>query len=401
MNKYLNLSYGAIQGTYWMYFGVIISFSSVFLLAKDYSNSEIGIILAIANILSVIIQPILADIADRSKKITLVGMTLIIVASLLVGTFALYFFASKSLFLSIIFIMLSAWLISLQPILNSMAFHLSGKGHVINFGIARSGGSIAFALLTSVLGALVISRGIQAIPTAGIIVLALFLLFLWLTNVIHKKVSSKQENDKADIKIESVQTISLSDFIKRNKVFIVFTAGIVLIFFQNSVLNNYLMQILASVGGDSGDMGRLFSFMALLELPGLIFFSQIKSRFSCQLLLKISAVAFTIKVFLTFIASSVFFIYLAFLFQLISFPIFLSASVYLVEEVMAKGEAVKGQSAVTGAMTLSAVFASLVGGVVLDYSGASLLLLISTVLCFIGTIILFATINRIRPKSPS
>ena len=59
MKRRLNLTYGAIQGTYWMYFGAILSFASVFLLGKGYTNSEIGVILAAANILAVILQPLL------------------------------------------------------------------------------------------------------------------------------------------------------------------------------------------------------------------------------------------------------------------------------------------------------------------------------------------------------
>jgi PPP family 3-phenylpropionic acid transporter len=61
-------------------------------------------------------------------------------------------------------------------------------------------------------------------------------------------------------------------------------------------------------------------------------------------MLKVSSIAFVLKILLTYMAPSVGFLYLAFLFQLISFPIFLSASVHLVDEVMEKGEAVKGQS---------------------------------------------------------
>ena len=42
MKKSLNISYSAVQGSYWMYFGAIMSFASVFLLSKNYTNSEIG-----------------------------------------------------------------------------------------------------------------------------------------------------------------------------------------------------------------------------------------------------------------------------------------------------------------------------------------------------------------------
>jgi PPP family 3-phenylpropionic acid transporter len=207
--------------------------------------------------------------------------------------------------------------------------------------------------------------------------------------------NGKSETERSTKKDEA---ITLKDFVARNGMFLVFSASIVLVFFQNSVFNTYLLQILMDVGGNSGQMGRLFSFMALLELPGLFFFSRIRTRFSCQFLLKVASVAFVLKVFLSYLAPSVGFVYLAFLFQLISFPIFLSASVHLVDEVMEKGEAVKGQSLITGMITLSTVFASLLGGVILDRSGASLLLLVSTVLCVIGTVIVILSVDRIRAR---
>lgn len=46
MKKTLNTEYAFIQGSYWMIYGFVSSFASVFLLAKEYSNTEIGIILA-------------------------------------------------------------------------------------------------------------------------------------------------------------------------------------------------------------------------------------------------------------------------------------------------------------------------------------------------------------------
>lgn len=301
---------------------------------------------------------------------------------------------------------------ALQPLINSMAFYLTTKERKINFGVARSAGSMAYAILTSILGALVVSYGVNAIPTMGILIVILLLVSLWLTRKLYKgaleknkAITKKVENEyknpnKEDggyrVKTEEHDVINLKDFILGNKVFILFTFCIVLIFFQNSVFNNYLMQILSAVGGDSKEMGRLFSFMAVLELPGLIFFNRLRERFSCQFMLKVSSIAFTLKVIFCFMANTVTLIYIGFLFQLISFPIFLSASVHLVDEVMKKGEAVKGQSAITAMMTLSAVFASLAGGAILDFSGPSLLLLISAILAGLGTLIIVLTVDKIK-----
>jgi len=399
MKKLLNLSYGAIQGAYWMYFGAIMSFASVFLLGKNYTNSEIGVILAAASILAVFLQPLLADAADKSRKASLTDITGLIVIGLFIATILLYIFPTKSLILSIVFILLGAWLTSLQPLINSMAFYLSRSGHVINFGVTRSGGSVAYAVLCLILGSLVADYGIKAIPAMGMGILILLLLSLLTTDKLHQRAILNHTIDSSIKKVsQSRETISLKAFVRRNKIFLIFTIGIVLVFFQNSVFNTYLMQIITAVGGTSSEMGRLFFFMALLELPGLFFFSQLRKRFSCQFLLKVASVAFVFKVFLSYMAPSVGLIYLAFLFQLISFPIFLSASVYLVDEVMEKGEAVKGQSFITGMITLSNVFASLMGGVILDLSGASLLLLISTILAVIGTGIVILTVGRIKPK---
>jgi PPP family 3-phenylpropionic acid transporter len=52
-------------------------------------------------------------------------------------------------------------------------------------------------------------------------------------------------------------------------------------------------------------------------------------------------------------------------------------------------------------MTLSTVFASFIGGFVLDLSGASSLLLISSILAVIGAIIVFVIIDKIKVSAKS
>lgn len=395
MNKFLNFTYAAVQGFYWMYFAVIISFASVFLLDRGYSNSQIGFILALANILAVLIQPLLADIADRSKKLSLVSVVLVMGSALILGTGFLYFMDHMSTLLTVVFVITAALQISLQPLINSIAFHFSKAGSYINFGATRSLGSVAYAFISSVLGALVLSFGTRVIPLTGIVVIILLLLALSLTDKLYKKELTVHIPDSSFHDPDEDTAITLLQFMKRNKVFVVLTVGIMLVFFQNAVINNFLIQILRNIGGDSSQMGRLFSFMALLEMPGLFFFSRLRRRFSSQAMLKLSSVAFIGKVFFTYLAPSVGFVYLAFLFQLISFPLFLSSAVHLADEVMEKGEAVKGQSLVTGMMTLSGVFASLLGGAILDIGGPTQLLLISTTLTIVGTVSIFLTVNKV------
>ena len=53
----LTLKYAGLQSLYWMCFCAIYGFASVFLLAKNFENQQIGVILALVNIFSVVLQP--------------------------------------------------------------------------------------------------------------------------------------------------------------------------------------------------------------------------------------------------------------------------------------------------------------------------------------------------------
>lgn len=53
----------------------INGFATVFLLHIGLKSSQIGVVLALGNILGVILQPFVAAAADRAKRVTLQQMT--------------------------------------------------------------------------------------------------------------------------------------------------------------------------------------------------------------------------------------------------------------------------------------------------------------------------------------
>ena len=54
-----------IQGLYWMAYCILVSFSSVYLLERGFSNSQIGLLISVSSILSAVLQPVAAARADR------------------------------------------------------------------------------------------------------------------------------------------------------------------------------------------------------------------------------------------------------------------------------------------------------------------------------------------------
>ena len=80
----LNLDYALIQGAYWGFYIVTGIFVSVYMLGKGYSNTSIGIVIALGNILSVFVQTILANITDRAEKINDISVIKILLVVLFV-----------------------------------------------------------------------------------------------------------------------------------------------------------------------------------------------------------------------------------------------------------------------------------------------------------------------------
>lgn len=99
----------------------------------------------------------------------------------------------------------------------------------------------------------------------------------------------------------------------------------------------------------------------------MFFFSKVNNKFSCKTLLKFASICFTAKVVCAFLAENVTMIFVAQFFQLVSFGLFLPAMVNFIDEIMDRGEAVKGQALYTIMITISTVFASFIGGFILDF----------------------------------
>ncbi len=175
-----------------------------------------------ANVVAVVLQPLVADFADRSKKITLIGIIQLMTIIMILMMAGLCVLQKKTLALSLIFLMLIAWHTILQPLINSLSFKLEECGIHISFGVARGVGSLAYSALVGVLGTMVETYGVMVMPITGEVVLVMLLISLALTKSQYNKVKAvNTEEGVIDVKLkeETVEEINLVDFIKRNKMF--------------------------------------------------------------------------------------------------------------------------------------------------------------------------------------
>ena len=389
--KKLNIEYFSLQSLFWMTYCMVVGFSVTYLLSCGYSNSEAGYILASANICALILQPFFADLADRSKKINAMTIFLVSIEIIFVCSIGLFFIGVRSLILTLIYVVMITLANAVIAFLTSIQFLMDTSKSKINFGLCRAGGSLCFAILSALMGIMIERIGMKSIPLALFIITLLMIgLCIFITR------HSINGNIKAVLTLEKKRSSSLFVFFKENPRFMILSIAMLFIYYAHAFITNFTISIVRNVGGDNREMGYLIAFMALMELPGMIGFKEISRRFKVSSLLLFSMIMFSIKTIIVWLSPSLMTLTFGFALQVVSFAIYIPASVQYANIIIDEKDTVKAQMMFNLMQTGGAVFSSIIGGWLIDFSGISHALLVGAILSCIGTIIAFAGIQNTK-----
>ena len=389
--KQLNIEYFSLQSLFWMSYCMVVGFSVTYLLSCGYSNSEAGYILASANICALVLQPFFADLADRSKKINAMTIFLISISIIFVCSIGLFFISVRSVILTLIYVVMITLANAVIAFLTSVQFLMDPSKTKINFGLCRAGGSLFFAILSAAMGILIERIGMKSIPTAlFIITFLIIILCIYITrHRIHTTYEST--NDLTDQK-----SSTLLVFFKENPKFMLLSIAMLFIYYAHAFITNFTISIVRNVGGDHREMGYLIAFMALMELPGMIGFKEISQRFKVSSLLLFSMMMFSAKAIIVWLSPSLMTLTFGFALQVVSFALYIPASVQYANIIIDKKDTVKAQMMFNLMQTGGAVFSSIIGGWLIDFSGISHALLVGAILSCIGTMIAFTGIQNTK-----
>ncbi len=388
-----NIGYAGLSGAYWMLYCVAASYSSVFLLARDYSTAEIGLIVALGYIAGLVLQPVAAALADRGPKAPIWVIALCALCGGL-ALVALLLIPGHSLAVSVIFVLLLAFVMPLQPLVNAFSFYLERLGTPIYFGACRAMGSLFYAILSIILGTLTVRCGTQSVPVTGLVITALALVLLF---ILHRE-GTPPAPVLTPQKGAAQTSGNFVHALRQHPSFLFLLGGTALIFFGHAVVMNFTMQIVANVGGDSEDMGQLCSYIAILELPGMILFDRLRRRFSCTGMLKFAAIFFLVKNVLVLFATSMAGLYIGTFFQALSFSLFTAASVRYAGEQMPVDAQNKAQACITAMITVGNVCASAAGGLIIDRAGVFTGLLVAAIVAGAGMLLMVLGMRREKPQ---
>lgn len=369
-SKNLTGSYSCIQALYWMYFAAIMSFSGFFLLGGGFSNTQIGIIAAVAGIMSALLQPVLAGYADRPDSPSLKKIIQILyVIQLLLG---IGLFFSRTLILTGLLYGISIALLQLMtPFINALGMESINQGQKLNFGLARGMGSVAYAVICYVLG-------IITVLSLGCLIIFPFVK------------TQKSAQTSSDSKSLANPLL----FFRKYRRFSLVLIGCIFIYLSHVLLNNFNFQIAQGKGGGSAEMGTASAIAAMCELPTLFLFGYIIKKIRCDLLVRFAGIFFVLKALGTFLAPGISMYYGVQVFQMLGWGLLTAASVYYVNAIMEPEDAIKGQAYFTMTYTLGSVIGSFLGGALIDFARVSSMLLFATVSALFGAVIVFIFAER-------
>ncbi|MDN6730655.1 MAG: MFS transporter [Atopostipes suicloacalis] len=399
MRKKLNIKYALSQFSHFTLFGSMVAFLSVFLLGKGFDNTTIGLTLSIIGIVTIIIQTLLGDFLDKNKDIRLQDMISFLLAVIIIGSSVLYFFTNQFFIMAFIVLVFSI-VYAIEPLQNSMAFLYNDFGIRVNYGFARGMGSLAFAMTTALLGSV-----FEVISSDFLPLFYAFFAFLSILAVRSYRLPvDEQPEELASVKKEKEAAALESDknmleFAQSYKKLFVMMFGVVLLFFGHVLINNFFIQIITPIGGSSQTMGIAVFIGAIVELPAMLQFERLAEKVPIHRLLKISAVFFLLKHFLTFLAPNLWLIYLAQFLQIAAFAIAYPALVEYTQLVVSKKDLVKGQSLLASAIALSNILSSFSGGVLLDSIGVSKTLFVAVITTVGGLLLVFFAVEDQSKKS--
>ncbi|MCR4775745.1 MAG: MFS transporter [Saccharofermentans sp.] len=384
--RFWTLRYIIINATYFAVYSGIHAYASVFLLEKGFSNTLIGITLALANILSVIFQPFVAGLIDKQGKLTNRNVSMASTALLLIGSVLLLLIKSGIVVIFIIFALIYMVQMVYQPIITAMYFEYEAAGCHIYYGLARGLGSCGFAVVSVFTGMAIGRFGVNILMILDIIFLTVALIVLYFFK---KPEVPSQTSSSAN----EVAHNNLLVFTKTYPAFMLFVVAGVCFFFAHNAINDYMIQIITPLGGTEASMGTAVFIAALLELPTMALIDKIMKKITVKNLLLISATAFLIKTLLMLVAPNMTVVYISQAMQMFAYAVFIPAGAYFVNQTMARLDQVKGQAYINCSITLGGVFSSLICGRLLDIKGPHFMLIVSLAVTTAGLVIAFVALK--------
>ncbi|MFA9557038.1 MFS transporter [Evansella sp. AB-rgal1] len=364
-------------------FAVILMFVPLYLQELGLSTSQIGFIVAMGSVVSIVSQPMFGFISDKTQSKRKV-LFIIITLSLLIS-FA--FFSVQTyhalLFWFILFMFFSR---ASGPLTESFTMQFALKNNK-NYGAMRAFGDIGTGTAAIAVGTLIGLIGIQYVGYiyAAFILLAIPIVF-----------SLQEDNHNHVKKPTRFSYISIQQLLK-NKRYISFVFICFIIFISHKMNDSLFSIYLSNLGANEAQIGKAWMLATFSSVPVFALTGVLIKKYHEMLLVSIASILYCVRWFLYgFFDNSEILTYLQ-LMQGITFPILFVAAFSYITKIIPKEASATGQLIfIAATMGIGGLIGSAGGGWLMDKYTPQIAYFTGSSITVVGTLLATFLLMRLK-----
>ena len=277
----MRLKFNAFYFILFLSFGIIGPYRALYFSQKGFSGTQIGVLIGIVPILSILFQPVWSALSDlfHTRRLLLVIGCLGVSASM-IGIGIVDSFKANFL----LFTVFSIFITPIGPIGTALVLdYLDEIEKPDSLSLIRVWGSIGFGVSSLLLGSFLMDQRLELFPW---LLVGVYLLLGLVCLILPE---NKMDISQPDIKLKDLTQLS------KNTSFMLFLAGMVFIGATLLIANNFQTVFLQSLNASSLLIGITVALPALLEIPMLIITPTLLKKFRLRQLIIAGAVLMPVR----------------------------------------------------------------------------------------------------------
>ena len=331
----LTLHYYLLQIGFWGGIGCFTGFQSVIVLDRGFTSADVGVFVAICNLAGILFQPQLGAWADRHPEIPLKRIFLCCILTAL-GLNTVFLFTRPGFLLTALFFALMGMAeVNSFTLIDAMAMQYINAGADLPYSRGRGLGSLAYAIICILVGRQTARFGMQtALMTHAVmlVILAVFTLSF---------PAFPRQARETEARRPSHSTLTI---LRGNLPFTLMLLGGFFGMMAVMPVDNFLINMIEGLGGDSSDLGLALFLKAASELPAAFLFEWLYRKIGSQKVLLIGVGFMIVKPILFLLSGSLTMLLLVQPIQMLGYGLFTPAVAYFANENVAPEDRVQGQS---------------------------------------------------------
>lgn len=364
------------------------SFLTVFLEAKGFSITQVGMINTVCSVAAIIASPIGGVIADRmqSSRKGAIVCALGLAVSYLMVPLSSYVKGISTVLMVLFILIFKSFNGSSQSLMEATVIDGCSKTD-IKYGRVRVFGTISFVIMSLSLGLLINEGNVPlTFYLLGVTMLPCVWFLMDLRNVIEDSKSGK--------------TVSLRNLpfkqLLSNPYFIAYIIFCMIQYIPQMSVYNYQPYLIKEVGANMGLIGILQAYRACFEIPVLLFADKIEKRISYRTMTIVAALFYAIQSIIYRYVNSFGGILAATTFSGFASGFFIAGSAKYVFTLAPKELVSTAQTLVAATSALAGIIGNLMGTLLVENIGLRPFFFITGLIMLVGTIFYIGTFVYIR-----